>query len=485
MYNQTKSKMMMNGQDPDENNMGAYGIAQEKKSYEEYQTKYDDNYSPKHAPSKTMYNKNDPFNWENPKPSSQKFENNSKPKQAEVEFEDTGNDGWNDVKRSGNGNNRIPDPYAKSSNKKGDDFDSYFEGDKKPTKAKQFDFDSHNNRGKSGTVANKKSEFNEDSQPKSFDFDGFGKTVDKKDDVRDSKPKNNSNADDPFAWDDKKPAAKPKAEDFDFDFGSEKPKAQVQKQNVADLFESEPQQKTPDFDPFADNSGNNGTSASVDDLSDIKFDVPAPVHDPLAFESAETVVHDEKPAVENEPPRDVSDPWAKKELFNLKNIKKDVKKMVDLSSNDQSSGFGGSKFGQPLPNSNFGGGYNAPTGPQTAEQRMSAMENAFGSSATDNVQPSPQPIPQSQPMPQNNNFGEPQPAKTKNNDFGEFPSMFGASNDGFGNFEGFGNAGFSGGFEDGFDNKASSQPAQQTQQTQPQAAPKPTENKKKDDWFEF
>jgi hypothetical protein len=210
-------------------------------------------------------------------------------------------------------------------------------------------------------------------------------------------------------------------------------------------------------------------------LSDIKFDYPEaqttqPTQnvDPFSAEIKDPVIENEGPGTTSEPPRDESDPWAKKELFNLNNIAKAPKKNLGLSTQNSAPQSNVGAIGGQFGSNNFG----ISAQPQTAEQRMNALENAFGSSA-DAQQPAQT---MQQPAPQANNFGAAQP-QTKSDDFGEFPSMFSGNNDGFGNFEGFGNDAFSSNMNDDFGSKPA--PTQNTtQNTQPAG-------QKKDDWFEF
>ena len=77
--------------------MGAYGddvsggsYSPQKKSYEEEEPDYDtrDKFS--------KGNKSDPFDWGDAKPKKAKY---SPDRRKEEAFEDTGYDGWNDVKR--------------------------------------------------------------------------------------------------------------------------------------------------------------------------------------------------------------------------------------------------------------------------------------------------------------------------------------------------------------------------------------------------
>ena len=68
----------------------------------------------KYSKSKTEV-KADPFGWGESRPASQKFESYSKPKHVVDKFDDTGYDGWNDVKRSESAASKnVPDPYAKT-----------------------------------------------------------------------------------------------------------------------------------------------------------------------------------------------------------------------------------------------------------------------------------------------------------------------------------------------------------------------------------
>ena len=492
LYNQTKAKMMYH--DHEGGDMGAYGVQLGKKqSYDPTYSnnKYDDyEDSPKRTHSKTVYNKNDPFNWDDSNQSSNKFENNKKAKKTY----DEADDGWGETKKS---HRDIPDPYSSGSKQKQPK--SYFEDDFKSKQPKTFDFDSHDSRGK--TMVNKKKEddffssgfnkssnkkeFDKSNQPKEFDFDNFDNKESKSkskgnefDDVfaDSSKPK-----DDPFSWDNTNTKSKQNTEDFDFNFDS-KDKKSNEKGDVADFLDSHTNEnKDVIVDPFtSDNLFENKTPASTNDLSDIKFDYPVANQTPEAIVE-EPVIEEENPPLENQPPVDESDPWAKKELFNLKNLAKATKKTIEIKSNDFSGNLGpfgssNSQFNQPLPNTGFQSSFNAPVINNTQENRMSAIESVFGSS-TIPAQPQPvqQTIPQSipqtmpQPAPQTSGFGQAQ-----NNDFGEFPSMFGSNETGFGNFEGFGNENFG-------SSNFNTQPAPQPQVTTAASSGQ----KKNDEWFDF
>lgn len=101
------------------------------------------------------------------------------------------------------------------------------------------------------------------------------------------------------------------------------------------------------------------------------------------------------------------------------------------------------------------------------------MESAFGSSSAAPAQFSQAPA-QQQPVQQP--AANPAPQSTSNDDFGEFPSMFGSTPDGFGNFKGFESDAFGSSNQDTFGQPAA--PAQPSASAQPK-------QEKKDDWFEF
>lgn len=197
LYNISKQGQYGKGEYEDEEaDMGAYGddVGGYKTGSSYANSKYnDDDYSPKKSNPSPV--KDDPFNWDNPKPSSQKFDYNSKPKGVEKnyeeEMEDTGYDGWNDVKKgSMSVKQNIPDPYAKQTSVKASKYDPYPEDD--------FDFsrDKHGSdadrRAKAATIVNKSKTFFEDDnkqkqfdfgkndQPKTFDFNEFGEVLEGK-----------------------------------------------------------------------------------------------------------------------------------------------------------------------------------------------------------------------------------------------------------------------------------------------------------------
>lgn len=248
------------------------------------------------------------------------------------------------------------------------------------------------------------------------------------------------------------------------------------------------------FDPFAD-AGQSTFGAGT--LEDIKFDtVPIPEPQLTFSKSAEPRIETEGQSKVEEK-RDPGDLWAKKELFNLNNLSKSKQSKLEIHKdgtadkyglgngmNVKTSGLGGS-------NSFDNGQFSAPIGgafpttfgenkaPATKEDKLSALESAFGSSAHDEIRQTHQIQPQVQPKPQpvSSGFG------ASNDDFGEFPSMFGGSSDGFGQFKGFeGDA-----FGDSSNQDVFGQPSvpkQPTQQAKP-AAPSQPKQEKKDDWFEF
>ena len=87
--------------------------------------------------------------------------------------------------------------------------------------------------------------------------------------------------------------------------------------------------------------------------------------------------------------------------------------------------------------------------------------------------PEPVATPVQVPQPQPTAAAPPKAAAgAKNDDFGDFPTMFGSDPDGFGTFKGFEGDAF-GGVQSNF---ATDAPAEK---------PKPKQEKKKDDWFEF
>jgi len=519
LYNLTKTKQYTTGEayDDEDHDMGAYGvpIGSSYGSKPTYNSKYDDaEYSPKNkAPPETSH-KADPFGWDNPKASSQKFESKSKPKQAFDDFEDTGDDGWNDVKRSVTEVKHMVDPYS-NSGKKTASYDTYFEDDRQPTKAKQFNFDDDNNRQKAVTITkksndffsqnysqssgSKKDDFDSSTQPKVFDFNEFGGALDKKtkkDDFGDvfsnPLPKAKSTSDDPFSWgdDNTQQKSKPKADDFNFDFGSKNKKTDNAKKNVADFLDEHTEKKKDNFDPFDITANDNKGGAAIHDLASvgIKFDYPE-MKQATNKVTNNVFGHDNDPVIESEDLTDKkekeidpADPWAKKELFNLNNLSKEKKSKLQMKKDDTlenvkignnnsgsfnskiSSGFGAmgtnDQFSGSVSGSSFSNTFNTSSMFESKEAKLNALESAFGSTI-------PQPIPQS--MPVKNSAGDSRPTAS-HDDFGDFPTMFGSSSDGFGNFSGFGNDDFSGA------------PSSNTFESKPKV--KPAE-KKKDDWFEF
>jgi len=297
LYNLTKSKQYGAPEKYDEEDydMGAYGddVADYSASKGKSGYGYEEEAYSK-SPTKAV-SKEDPFGWDNPRPSSQKFESYAKPKASAEDFEDTGYEGWNDVKRSVTEVVKTaPDPYKKSSMVKKASYDQdeafsnprrvkattvagkgndFFEGGyNKPSASKQFDFDKA-------------------AQPREFDFDNFGaaksKTARKGNDFDDgfgttnSKP-NAKQEDDPFSWGNSGSSSNQKQKafssglDFDFNSGKDKPAQQTKKKVADELFESSgktiaTQEK---FDPFADNEPS--SNKPIHDLADIKFDTPTP-----------------------------------------------------------------------------------------------------------------------------------------------------------------------------------------------------------------
>ena len=487
LYNLTKSQNYGNDnyeeEDDDDNDMGAYGddvsgSSHKKSSYDE----------PHIYENKKEVNKDDPFAWDNPKPSSKKFEPYSKPKKSFDDFEDTGYDGWNDVKRSVTEvvKNMPPDPYAKQG--KRSTYDPYPEDDYLAHKSKNED--SGYSRSKATTVVGKqndffsgnfaekkpanKDEFNKNSQPKVFDFNDFGKTVEEKpkqkkdefDNIFSDAPKVKKE-DDPFSWGNDggekitKKAGKNEAFDFDFNLGAEK-KSAIAKTTADDLFNDPPKAKEEKFDPFAEDTTN--SSEPINNLEGIKFDYPPP--EPVISEvkvESEPVIENE--TIKEEPQRDPSDPWAKKELFNLGNLSKGKKSKVEETNKLESAKFGTNPPGFGVNTSNqfssvgFGNPIPSTKVPETKEEKLNALESAFGSTE---IKPQPQPQPVEVSTGNTNN-------KPNNDDFGDFPSMFGSTPEGFGNFQGFESEGFSN-TKDPFESKP---------------ADKPQPAKKNDDWFEF
>lgn len=515
LYNLTKTQQMSKGENIEEYNAEGYGDDYSSGSYPTKSKKYDDAFDDYETTSKPAQYKKDPDDWSaNPKPASSKFEGKSRPKQAE-DFEDTGYDGWNDVKRSGTSRKEIPDPYA-SNTKYTSKYDPYPEDDVFEDK------NSGNTRGKATTVVGKnndffsggfdqpikqkKKDFDGSNQPKTFDFNEFGEAPPKngkKDDFEDvfkDAPKSKF-GDDPFAWDENnKPKKNNKNEfgsDFDFDFNSQKtkPKAPEKKVDVAEFLDDHTEDKPKDnFDPFALDNQYGANADPVSALADLKFEVPqAPKAD--IFQSEPIIESEDVPEVitkEEVNKRDPSDLWSQKKLFDLSNLKKDPSKLEifkdqtknnSLGSNNFNNGLG-QGFSSNFDNSGFGGSMGSNFGapqkaPETKEEKINALESAFGSSQ-DTVAPQ-QPVaaPVQQPK-----MAEPQ---NSNNDFGEFPTMFGSTPDGFGTFKGFD--------EDAFSSKPTNQntkqgnngsvPAQDNSDVFGASAPAQPKQVKKDDWFEF
>lgn len=366
LYNITKQGQYgasNNYDDEDEYNMGAYGddvAGSYKESNKTYTSKYDDAYdSPK---EKTTSKNADPFEWGNTKPSSQKFEYDNKDKQEyDSEEEDTGYDGWNDVKKGArDARNKIPDPYSKPQ-QKSSKYDPYPEDDFFSNK--EFGSGEKGQRGKATTVVNKGNDyfssnfdnknkgFDEKNQPKAFDFNDFGNTIDKKntknndfDNVFDDKKAGNATQkkDDPFSWDNETQSntKQQKGNDFDFDFngGNQRAATTVQKKSVADFLDEQPQPpKKAVFDPFADQES---SSNPADALADIKFEAPPPTE--LKLETSKSA--DPRIETENEPQieekRDPEDLWSKKELFNLNNLSKSKQSRLEIHKDKGASGFG-------------------------------------------------------------------------------------------------------------------------------------------------
>lgn len=441
--------------------------------------------------------KADPFGWDTSKPASSKFESYSKPKPVEDRFEDTGYDGWNDVKRSGTTiNKNIPDPYSKSQTTKISAYDPY------PDNRYNSDFNQpqDNQRMKSTTVVqkqkdffeanynqssnNKNFDFDKSNQPKEFDFNSFpNKSTKKAEDFDNIFEKTKStqlqNQNDPFSWGNDNKNTKSNSE-FDFDFNSEKEKQtqKVEKKNADILFDApmstSPQK--PKFDPFADNSG--GIVVNSNDLSGIKFDPPpqpVPVVKPQTFEF-EPVIKTEVKVVEKKLEPD--ELLSQKTLFNLSNLSKNKPAKVEIKSDSFNIKFGqsnstasetgfsttlGSNFGTSFGDSSFPSSFSAPAKPpESKAERLNALESCFG---TTDVKPVPIPTAafEMNTVPQ----------KPKGNDFGEFPTMFGSTPGGFGTFQGFGNEGFGSSAAKDFAFKS-----------EEKITPAPVQ-KKKDDWFEF
>jgi hypothetical protein len=485
LYNLTKSGQMTGGYQEEEN-MGAYGdySSGSKSTYQskKYDDGFDDYPEPPKKPSPSK-GKADSFEWDNGK--QQKREN------SDDEDFDTGYDGWNDVKRTHSvKKTEIPDPY--SSKKKYDPSNDDFFNDSKAT----------DGRGKATTMvkkggdffsggydkpsSDKKKDFDSSGQPKAFDFDGFGENLEKKNDDFDNvfedapKPKKKQDEEDPFAWgNESKPKQQKKDEfgnEFEFDFGS-KQGASKPKKDVADFLDDQPQPaqvEEKSFDPFAEEVPQQEPS---DPLAGIQFDsVPAPVSAPVIDPNIQPAFKKE----ERVEPENLES--KEKKLFNLGNLSKNKSKLEIHKEPQKNDDFGMGAFG----NSNFGGGFentgfSGPMGnsgfsgpakaPETKEDKLNALESAFGT--TETVQAPPQQVQNPAPVQQT------QQPKSADNDFGEFPTMFGGSSDGFGNFKGF----------DGDAFGASAAPQAPAKADDPFEAPSQPasepKKEKKDDWFEF
>jgi len=500
LYNLTKSSQHKNTNDYEEDyEMGAYGDNLSGGSNNSPKKSYDEDYD--HRGKYKEEKKEDPFAWDNPKPTKTKDVSRERSRSNEEE-NDTGYDGWNDVKKSkSHVQKSIPDPYSKpqnSSPKKQSNNDDYF--------ANYGD-----TRGKATTVVNKqkeyfsseydkptsakKKDFDETSQPKSFNFDDFGKTVEKKNDFDDfdnafdGKPNKETKKDDTFAWDDSAKNTKQDSNGFEFDFdaGQEKAENKPEKKDEMNFLDDQQVEKPKEeFDPFANNNDDqNRSNGAIDSLVDIKFD---PVIPPPTFEhqpkSADPVIQTENEIQSDpkrDPKRDPGDLWSKKELFNLDNISKIKQSKLEIhkDQNNDNTTFGNNHSNPAYLSDQFsapvGGSFptsfnNQPKAPETKEDKLNALESAFGSSEVQQIHQVHQPPQQ-----------PPQQQKTNNDDFGEFPSMFGASADGFGTFKGFESDTFEG------DNNNFSAPTQTPAATPPPAPvveSKPNQEKK-DDWFEF
>lgn len=516
MYNLTKSQQYSGQQYEDEEaDMGVYGddvagasYNQRKRSFEDYKEEEDYDYPAKYKDT----NKDDPFAWDNPEPVSKKAESyQNKRQDSEEEFDDTGYDGWNDVKRSTTDSRDIPDPYAKPKPKKAQYWDEGFESQvprqKAATVVKKDDefFESGFNKGSSA----KKFDFDKAQQPNSFNFDEFGEKLENKkgkgedfDNIfEEEKPKSSANkTDDPFTWGDDQPKSNKPGNDFDFDFNSGKEKTkEAPKKNVADFLDenTESKEKEEQFDPFADTPANTGKTE--DALADIKFEAPPPTQTHINETKSVGALNDTDPVVESEDKtqdnRDPEDLWAKKELFNLSNLSKSKQSKLEskqdetlnnmgsnnlqVNTSSMNHGFNTIDNGQmsaPLAGNSFPGTFdNKPKQPETREDKLNAIESAFGSSELTQPQSQPQAQPQQQPSHQP---AQAQPQQTSNDDFGDFPSMFGSTSDGFGNFKGFENDAFGSNTNDPFDAPAQSKP-------EPKPANTSNTNKQGEDWFEF
>ncbi len=297
----------------------------------------------------------------------------------------------------------------------------------------------------------------------------------------------------------KKAASKNDAFEFDFDNQNN---GQQKNASTNDFFEEEVKQqeepKKETFDPFAlDETPAPVSSDPVEALADVKFDSDpfpqvdsAPALDPVISEENP---HNPPPLFTKEEPKEE---WTEEKLFNLNNITKN--KPEPKKPEENTNGFGNSNF-----NSNFDGGAFGNAGgsaafppqtsaPETKEDKLNALENAFGSVETDvavaQAHASMAQATMAQNPPQPAGFNQPPAAQ---NDFGEFPTMFGSTPEGFGNFQGFESNAFGAGAP--AQNPAQAPPvaaAQPPAQTSadPFGAPQPQKadnSQKKDDWFEF
>jgi hypothetical protein len=307
--------------------------------------------------------------------------------------------------------------------------------------------------------------------------------IDDFDNVFDEKSKIGKKSDDPFDWDVEGHAKKgskqqegPKEFDFDFDSGKQKTKQKPKKQDVADFLDEHKEEipKQDAFDPFESNPTIGDPSSA---LADIKFDTEIPPPQvPVQPLTVDPVIENETEEKDNRDPEDL---WSKKELFNLNNISKAKQSKLELHKEDNRlSGVYPSlqmtsQMSAPVGGS-FPTGFSQPTKiAETKEDKINALESAFGSNFEPTVAPSnpvivPTPLsqPQAPSAPPNTVSG------AKNDDFGDFPTMFSSDPDGFGTFKGFEGDAF-GGVQSNFSTDA------------PAEKPKPKQEKKKDDWFEF
>mmetsp|Transcript_17852 Transcript_17852/g.17576 ORF Transcript_17852/g.17576 Transcript_17852/m.17576 type:complete len:496 (-) Transcript_17852:36-1523(-) len=443
--------------------------------------------------------------------------------QSDDEDEDTGYDGWNDVKKAESGSRKIPDPYSKQ--KKYDPYpEDDFVGGKSGTKprGKTTVGGAAKKKDDYFSGSGKKKDFDTKNQPKAFDFDGFGQTVEKKskpgDDFEDafndppSKKKSKPQDDDPFNWGNDQPAKKTSSSNNDFDFDFNAPSQP--KKTSDDFFGDEKQEisKTEKFDPFnMEETSAPVSSDPVDALADVKFDSdpfsqapPAPdagLFDiPAQNQPPQTQpAHDQPPLFKKEK---VEEKFTEDKLFNLSNLTKNKPSVEKKDKPKEASGFGQSNFNSNFDTGAFGNATPVntfappPTSvPETKEDKLNALESAFGSVEKDTAAARAQASMAQAAMAQNmtqqqvNDFGQPKaPLNTANsaptNDFGEFPTMFGSNADGFGSFQGFGG--------DAFGNEqpaAKPAPVSQANNSDPFGAPQPqkadTKTDKKDDWFEF